>query len=117
MTSHKGPSRIFDETIEEAGGIVHCEIAADMPRDVKQISNARQALKEKEEQNEFAALLGHAKQDAGIRNMQWTPNPRVVRDRGVPPPPNNFGNKFFSIEKLLFYCFHRYAIINEDFRQ
>ena len=32
-------------------------------------------------------------------------------------PPNNFGKKFFSIEKLLFYCFHRYAIINEDFRQ
>ena len=78
VTSHKGPSRIFDETIEEAGGIVHCEIAADMPRDVKQVSNARQALKEREEQNEFAALLGHAKQDAGIRNMQWTPNPRVV---------------------------------------
>ena len=77
VTSHKGPSRIFDETIEEAGGIVHCEIAADMPRDVKEISNARQALKEKEEQNEFVALLGHAKQDAGIRNMQWTPNPRV----------------------------------------
>ena len=43
-TSHKGPSSIFDEAVEEAGGIVHCEVAADMPRDVKQISNARQAL-------------------------------------------------------------------------
>ena len=31
--------------------------------------------------------------------------------------PNNFEKNFFSIEKLLFYCFHRYAIINEDFRQ
>ena len=78
VTSHKGPLRIFDETIEEAGGIVHCKIATDMPRDFKQISNARQDLKEKEKQNEFVALLGHAKQDAGIRNMQWTPNPRVV---------------------------------------
>lgn len=77
-SSHKGPSSIFDETIEEAGGIVHCEITADMPRNAKQISNARQALKEKEEQNEFAALLGHAKHDAAIRNMQWNPNPRVV---------------------------------------
>ena len=57
VTSHKGPSSIFDESFEEAGGIVHCEIGADMPRNVKQISNARQAIKEKEEQNEFAALL------------------------------------------------------------
>ena len=31
--------------------------------------------------------------------------------------PSNFGKTFVSIEKLLFYCFHRYAIINEDFRQ
>lgn len=45
--SHKGPSSIFDESIEEAGGIVHCEMGADMPRNVKQISNARQGLKEK----------------------------------------------------------------------
>lgn len=77
-SSHKGPSSIFDESIEEAGGIVHCEITADMPRNAKQISNARQALKEKEEQNEFVALLAHAKHDAAIRNMQWNPNPRVV---------------------------------------
>lgn len=65
-TSHKGPSSIFDESVEEAGGIVHCEVAADMPRDVKQISNARQALKEKEEQNEFISLLGHTTQDPAI---------------------------------------------------
>ena len=78
VTSHKGPSSIFDESIEEAGGIIHCEIAADMPRNLKQISNARQAIKEKEERNEFVTLLGHARQDAAIRNMQWTPNPRVV---------------------------------------
>lgn len=35
-------------------------------------------MKEKEEQNEFAALLGLARQDTAIRNMQWTRNPRVV---------------------------------------
>ena len=27
VTSHKGPSSIFDESFEEAGGIVHCDIA------------------------------------------------------------------------------------------
>ena len=49
-----------------------------MPRDVKQISNARQTLKEKEEEDEFASLLGLARQDPAIRNLQWNPNPRVV---------------------------------------
>jgi len=77
VTSHKGPSRIFDEN-SPLGGIVHCKIAADMPRDVKQILNARQALKEKEDENKFVALLAHTKQDARIRYIQWTPNPRVV---------------------------------------
>ena len=49
-----------------------------MPRDVKQISNARQTLKEKEEEDEFASLLGLARQDPAIRNLQWNPNLRVV---------------------------------------
>ena len=49
-----------------------------MPRDVKQIANARQILKEKEEQDEFASLLGLARQDPAIRNLQWISNPRVV---------------------------------------
>ena len=40
VTPHKGPLSIFDESFEEAGRIVHCEIGADMPRNVKQISNA-----------------------------------------------------------------------------
>ena len=76
--SHKGPSSIFDESVQEAGGVIYCEVAADMPRDVKQISNARQTLKEKEEEDEFASLLGLARQDLAIRNLQWNPNLRVV---------------------------------------
>ena len=43
--SHKGPWSIFDESVQEAGGVIYCEVAADMPRDVKQISNTRQTLK------------------------------------------------------------------------
>lgn len=76
--SHKGPSSIFDESVQEAGGVIYCEVAADMPRDVKQISNTRQTLKGKDEQDEFASLPGFARQDPAIRNLQWNPNPRVV---------------------------------------
>lgn len=68
--SHKGPWSIFDESVQEAGGVIYCKAAADMPRDVKQISNTRQTLKGKEEQDEFASLHGLARQDPAIRNLQ-----------------------------------------------
>ena len=68
--SHKGPSSIFDESVQEAGGVIYCKVAADMPRDVKQISNTRQTLKGKEEQDEFASFYGLARQDLAIRNLQ-----------------------------------------------
>ena len=42
----KGPSSIFDESVESTGGILHCNVMADMPRDIKQVKNARQKLKE-----------------------------------------------------------------------
>ena len=35
--SHKGPTSIFDEEVEVAGGILNCEVVADMPRDIKQV--------------------------------------------------------------------------------
>ena len=52
--------------------------------------------------------------------FHYRERPRAIdhKDRGAggaggaSAPPT-----IFSIEKLLFYCFHRYAIINEDFRQ
>ena len=68
--SHKGPSSIFDESVQEAGGVIYCEVAADMLRDVKQISNTRQTLKGKEEQDEFASLHGLARQDPAKQNLQ-----------------------------------------------
>ena len=76
--SHKGPSTIFDETVESTGGILHCDVMADMPRDVKQIKNSRQSLKEKENKDQFASLLDLSKQQSSVRNLQWTPSPRVV---------------------------------------
>lgn len=56
--SHKGPSSIFNESVEEAGGVIYCEVGADTPRDVKQISNARQILKEKENKTSSHLYLG-----------------------------------------------------------
>ena len=35
---------------------------------------------------------------------------------GASAPPKIILENFFPIEKLLLCCFHRYAIINEDYR-
>ena len=49
-----------------------------MPRDIKQVKNARQKLKEKEDNDQFASLLDLSRQEPAVRNLQWTPSPRVV---------------------------------------
>ena len=74
----KGPSSIFDESVESSGGILHCNVMADMPRDIKQVKNARQKLQEKEENDQFASLLDLSRQEPAVRNLQWTPSPSVV---------------------------------------
>lgn len=40
VKGHQGPSSIFDELIGESGGIFGCKVITDMPRDVKQVTNA-----------------------------------------------------------------------------
>ena len=74
--SHKGPSSIFDESVENTGGILHCDVMADMPRDIKQVKNFRQKLKQKEDNDQFASHFDLSRQEPAVRNLQWTP--RVV---------------------------------------
>ena len=74
----KGPSRIFDETSMKVGGVLDCELAAELPRDSKQVKNARQRVTSREREDEFASLLELAKEDVSVRNLQWTPSLRVV---------------------------------------
>ena len=68
----KGPCSIFDESVESTGCILHCNVMADMPRDIKQVKNARQKLKEKEENDQFAGLMDLSRQEPAVRNLQWT---------------------------------------------
>ncbi|XP_022780689.1 uncharacterized protein LOC111321932 [Stylophora pistillata] len=77
-TEQKGPSRIFDELSEAAGGILHCEQSADLPRDSKQVINVRHRAQNKASRKEFATLLDLAKDHKDVHNLQWMPLPRVV---------------------------------------
>lgn len=77
-TGRKGPSRIFDEVSEAAGGILDCEQSADLPRDSKQVINARHRAQNKASREEFATLLDLAKDHKDVHSLQWTPSPTVV---------------------------------------
>ena len=62
----------------KVGGVLDCELAAELPRNNKQVKNARQRVTSREREDEFASLLQLAKEDVSVRNLQWTPSPRVV---------------------------------------
>ena len=55
--------------MESAGGTLHCNVIADMPRDIKEVKNARQRLKEKDENDQFASLLDLSRQEPAVRNL------------------------------------------------
>ena len=38
----KGSFTIFNETVESTGAILHCDVMAEVPRDIKQVKNACQ---------------------------------------------------------------------------
>jgi len=76
-SGRKGPSRIFDEISEDVGSVLDCEQSADLPRDSKQVINARQRSQNKAYEKEFASLLDRSKNDKALRNLQWTAAPRV----------------------------------------
>lgn len=71
-TGRKGPSRIFDEVSEAAGGVLDCEQSADFPRD------SRHHAQNKASVDEFASLLDLSNGSKTVHNLQWTPSPRVV---------------------------------------
>ena len=68
----------FRRVCGEHRGYFALHAMADMHRDIKQVKNARQRLKEKEENDQFASLLDLSRQKPAVRNLQWTPSPRVV---------------------------------------
>lgn len=59
--------------------MLDCELSSDLPRDSKQVQNARQRATNKATQHDkFVSLLKLAKEDKTVHNLQWTPSPRVV---------------------------------------
>ncbi|KAJ7386858.1 hypothetical protein OS493_006891 [Desmophyllum pertusum] len=53
-------------------------LTADLPRDSKQVINARHQAQNKAHEDEFSSLLDLSKDDKAVHNLQWTLSPRVV---------------------------------------
>ena len=58
--------------------MLDCELSSELPRNSKQVQNARQRVTSKAQEDEYATLLELAKEDKTVHNLQWTPSPRVV---------------------------------------
>lgn len=74
----QGPSSIFMDITNKSGGAINCESVSDLPRNIKQVKNARTRIKAKQKEQEFIALLDLTQNNSCIKNLQWTPVPRVV---------------------------------------
>ena len=48
-----GPGTVFDRAFEEAGGVINVEAISDVPRNLQQVTNARQRLRMKKQKDEF----------------------------------------------------------------
>ena len=47
------PGRIYDDASEAVGEMLDCELSSDLPRDSKQVQNARQRVASKAQEDEF----------------------------------------------------------------
>ena len=77
VAGHKTPSAIYDELFDEGGGM-DFKSSSDLPRSIDQIKYERQKVRKKSDVDEMATLLQMAKEKQYIRNLQWTPEPRMV---------------------------------------
>lgn len=77
VVGHKTPSAIYDELFDEGGGM-DFKSTSDLSRSIDQIKYERQKIRKKSDVDEMATLLQMAKEKQYIRNLQWTPEPRMV---------------------------------------
>ena len=74
----KGPTSIYDEVMSEMGDTDDCEAVEDLPRDLKQVQNARFRVKKKEKDCEFMEVLDISASQTYLKDLQWKPNPQVI---------------------------------------
>ena len=79
-TLTKGPSQVYDEVFEEAGGMVAFESLADIPKGRKQVANLKYNSRLQKSKDELYDLVEKSKAESKpyIRRIQITPEPACI---------------------------------------
>ena len=73
-----GPTKIYDEAFQDAGGMFAVKAVSDLLRNTRQVKYERSKLRQKTEVDELASFLDKSRNSTWIHNVQWTPCPRAV---------------------------------------
>ena len=79
-TLTKGPSQVYDEVFEEAGGMIAFESLANIPKGRKQVENLKYNSRSQKSKDELYDLVEKSKAESTpyIRRIQLTPEPACV---------------------------------------
>ena len=79
-TQIKGPSQVYDEVFEEAGGMLTFESLGDIPKSRKQVENVKYNSRPQRSKDELYDLVEKAKVEPKpyIRRLQLTPEPACI---------------------------------------
>ena len=81
VKSRSSVATVYDQTFEDTGGVVNFQSRADLPRNLKQVSNLKNKTSSvKKEKDELYAVLEKTQKDEVpfVRQVQLTPNPACV---------------------------------------
>ena len=81
--ARKGPSQVYDEVFEDAGGVLGFQSHGDLPRNRQKVSDARRNAKAKKDKDEMCELIKMSRLEASdkkpfIRRVQVTPEPSCI---------------------------------------
>ena len=79
-TQIKGPSQVYDEVFEEAGGMLTFESLGDIPKGRKQVENVKYNSRPQRSKDQLYDLVEKAKVESKpyIRRLQLTPEPACI---------------------------------------
>ena len=79
-TVTKGPSQVYDEVFEEAGGMIHFESLGDIPKGRKQVENVKYSSRPAKSKDQLYDLVEKSKMESTpyIRRLQMAPEPACI---------------------------------------
>ena len=83
VKARKGPSQVYDEVFEDAGGIIAFTSHGDLPKSRQQVTDVKRSLKSHKDKDQIAELIKMSRVEANdsapfIRRVQVSPEPACL---------------------------------------